>query len=238
LKIAARGFRIYFLVVTLHLVAIAGDDAFMMMASISKALLLPILLVTFFLSTKTFNGTTRNLVLTALLFSWAGDVLLLFQETNPSFFLAGLVSFLIAHICYIFSFIRSVRTNKVSLLSTKPLVILPFVLYGIGFFWLIREGLGEMMMPVIAYECIILVMGLTALNRYQRVDPKSFRQVFTGALLFMVSDSLLAVNKFYFPFIFSSFFIMLTYILAQYFIVSGMVQYFFATNAGESDELL
>lgn len=228
MKIAARGFRIYFLMVTLHLVAIAGDDAFMMMASISKALLLPILLVTFFLSTAAFKGTTRNLVMAALLFSWAGDVLLLFQEKNSSFFLAGLVSFLIAHLCYIFSFTRSVRTNNVSLISRKPLVVLPFVLYGVGFFWLIHGGLGEMMMPVIAYESIILLMGLTALNRYQRVDPKSFRQVFTGALLFMISDSLLAVNKFYFPFFFSSFFIMLTYVLAQYFIVSGMVQYFFA----------
>lgn len=226
-------FNIYFVVAVVHLVAILGGDSYNWLVTSTKPLLLPALMLPFYFSSTAFAGTIRNLVIAALLFSWMGDVVLLFQDRNAIYFLVGLISFLLAHICYIIAFTKGLSTGRKSLLSNKAWLVLIFLAYGIGFFYFIRNGLGEMMIPVIVYECIILLMGITALNRFERVDEKSFQQVFGGALLFMASDSLLAVNKFYAPFLMASFLIMLTYILAQYFIVSGMLQYFFPVNRSE-----
>jgi len=80
-----------------------------------------------------------------------------------------------------------------------------------------------MFVPALIYMIVILLMSISALNRYERVSLRSFTEVFIGALLFMVSDSLLAINKFSQPIPSASFFIMLTYITAQYFIVKGMI---------------
>jgi uncharacterized membrane protein YhhN len=69
----------------------------------------------------------------------------------------------------------------------------------------------------------ILSMAFMTLMRRDQVLPSSYLQVVSGAVLFLVSDSLLAINKFYAPVLYSGFFIMLTYSLAQYFIVSGII---------------
>src|SRR5262245_61343937 len=67
---------------------------------ICKPLLMPVLIFYFLSQAK------NKWIVGALLFSWIGDVLLMFQENNSSFFLFGLVSFLLAHICYIIFFFR------------------------------------------------------------------------------------------------------------------------------------
>ena len=175
----------------------------------------------FFFLTRNDKSVFRKLVLLALLFSWIGDVVLLFQEQHSNFFLIRLVSFLIAHIFYILAFRKTSLSRSTTLLKEKPLLVLLFIAYGAGFFFLIKDGLGTMMVPVIVYMAIILLMGITALNRFRRVGYDSFILVFTGAICFMASDSLLAMNKFYMPFPLSGFFIMLTYIAAQYLIVRG-----------------
>src|SRR5204862_2544366 len=68
---------------------------------ISKPLLMPLLLVFFILQTKFFASSLKKWVVLALLFSWGGDVLLMFESMNGNFFILGLVAFLIAHIFYI-----------------------------------------------------------------------------------------------------------------------------------------
>ncbi|MFM8914325.1 MAG: lysoplasmalogenase family protein, partial [Flammeovirgaceae bacterium] len=66
-------------------------------------------------------------------------------------------------------------------------------------------------------------LSITALFRYGRTTSKSFTYVMMGALLFMTSDSLLAINKFLNPLPLSGISIMLTYCLAQYLIVEGII---------------
>jgi len=211
----------YFLVAVIHLIAILIGEKAEMAVMITKPLLMLLLIVFFFLATKGIRNIFRNLVLLALLFSWFGDVVLMFQERNPNFFLGGLVSFLIAQSCYILAF-RQISTHlSPTLLEQKGWMLIPFVAYGIGFFFLIKGGLGTMRIPVVIYEVIILFMGITAMNRFRRVAYGSFIFVFAGALCFLLSDSLLAVNKFSKPFPFAGFFIMLTYIMAQYLIIRG-----------------
>ena len=70
---------------------------------------------------------------------------------------------------------------------------------------------------------IILAMATSAFLRQGKINSSSYNLVFFGALTFMVSDSLLALNKFYLAFAFADFSIMLTYALAQLLIVKGLL---------------
>jgi uncharacterized membrane protein YhhN len=66
-------------------------------------------------------------------------------------------------------------------------------------------------------------MALQALFRFGYTNKKSFTLIFIGALFFMISDSLLAINKFLTPVPLASLGIMFTYMLAQYLIVEGVL---------------
>ncbi len=83
-----------------------------------------------------------------------------------------------------------------------------------------------MMKPIILVYAISLVgMSLAALNRKGRVGMIEYRWVFLGSLFFVLSDSMIALNKFYFEdgFPYAGFWIMLTYITAQYLIMRGLI---------------
>lgn len=97
-------------------------------------------------------------------------------------------------------------------------------MYAIGLFYLLKNSLGEMLIPVIFYIIVILLMAITAFLRQVKVSKISFVLVFLGAILFVISDSILALNKFYMPLSFSSISIMFSYALAQYFIVMGLLK--------------
>ena len=155
----------------------------------------------------------------ALVFSLIGDVLLMFAGTNELFFIFGLIAFLLAHLVYIKIF--SFNQNKsLNIWAT----IIGFGLYGALFFLLLKDHLGSLLVPVAVYMLVILCMGLFAYRRRGKVSLESFRLVFMGALLFMVSDSILALNKFYIAITSSGFLIMATYSFAQYFIVNGLLK--------------
>jgi uncharacterized membrane protein YhhN len=81
-----------------------------------------------------------------------------------------------------------------------------------------------MRLPVIIYTIVILTMLEAAINRYGKVNRLSFILVLAGAILFVISDSLIALNKFGFPFMFSGVAVMTTYIAAQYLIVAGILK--------------
>ena len=163
------------------------------------------------------------LFLVALVFCWLGDVLLIFVTSNELFFMGGLVSFLIGHIIYIFCY-RQLQGNQnlnELLGSQKVRFAFPIILAGTGLVVILYPSLGELKIPVMVYALAITLMTLSALFRYGRTSKKSFGFIFFGAILFMTSDSLLAINKFKEPFSAAGTLIMLTYCLAQFFIVDG-----------------
>lgn len=166
----------------------------------------------------------KSVVISALFFCWLGDVLLMFVERTELFFIAGLASFLIGHVFYIFCY-RMLRTPGTGgLLPTQRLrFAFPIALAGSGLLTVLFPHLGDMKIPVTVYAVVIVVMSMTALNRYGLTSAESFWSIFMGALLFMLSDSLLAINKFYTPFAASAFFIMATYCAAQWLIVKGII---------------
>lgn len=188
---------------------------------ITKPLLMPCLVWAVY--GNSIAGKQRTLIVTALFFSFLGDSFLLFDYKNPLFFIAGLVSFLITHILYIVYFIR-IKPSRPSLLKISPWIILLVLAYGFGLVYFLYPSLGDLKIPVIVYAVIICSMLLCSIHIYKRVPAVSGRYFIAGALLFVVSDSLLAIHKFHSSFAYGSFLIMLTYCAAQYFIAKGFVQ--------------
>ena len=98
----------------------------------SKPLLLTILSCWFYLSVKNGFTSFAKLIVTALVFSIAGDVFLMFVPNNPSFFLFGLGSFLVTHLLYIFSFVKYKGFKGGFVMKNKWLVV-PVLTYLISF---------------------------------------------------------------------------------------------------------
>ena len=142
----------------------------------------------------------------ALIFSCIGDVLLMLPF---DWFLFGLGSFLIAHFFYIRHFWGVWDREHVPFRWIPTLVI---GIYLAGLLFLLSPILGDLKGPVIVYGLVISAMLLLAFH-----SGRSGYQ--WGACLFVLSDSLLAINKFHTPLPLAGLLVMATYGAAQYLLV-------------------
>ena len=163
-------------------------------------------------------GLNRScwLLLGALLGSLAGDVFLMLSE---HLFIPGLVSFLLAHLCYIALFKQGVGWfgHRGALGGTLAL--------GIGMYAFLWQGglPAALRVPVAVYVVVIALMAAQAWGRHAALRERSSLAVALGACCFMLSDSLLATNRFVQPLPLSQLWVLATYYAAQVLIVSGMV---------------
>ena len=148
----------------------------------------------------------RTLVTLGLVCSLAGDVFLMLPGDR---FIAGLASFLVAHLLYIGAF----ATHGGRLRDWPAAGV--FVLAG-GVLALLWPTLGALRVPVIAYVAVIATMGWQALARFHATGSASARLAAMGAMSFLVSDSALAVRKFRGDFAGSVLVVLGTYWLAQW----------------------
>ncbi|KAF2327273.1 lysoplasmalogenase [Flavobacterium daemonense] len=170
------------------------------------------------------NFPTKNILLLALLFSWIGDVILLFTDLGEIYFILGLVAFLTSHVAYCVLFNKQNKGEIKRNLVRFGIGSVVIGLYLIGMLSFLLPSLGALKIPVIVYASVISIMLLFAFNGYLIWKKPGNLYVFSGAAFFVLSDSILAVNKFYSPIEKSSFFIMLTYLVAQYLIVVGILK--------------
>jgi uncharacterized membrane protein YhhN len=218
----SRIFLISFFIVTgIQLAAILGNWQSIIL--FSKPLIV-LALVGYYLASVTYRSPT---MIRALFFCWAGDVLLMFTEREESFFMAGLLAFLIGHVLYILTYRKhqTAGSNEELLPTQKIRYSFPIILAVTGLIVILMPSLGNLRLPVLIYAIVLMVMLMTALFRYGRTTSESFWLVFAGASLFLISDSLLAINKFYTPIPFAGFLILLTYSAAQYLIVKGIIKH-------------
>lgn len=185
---------------------------------LTKPLLMPALMLFFSINTGHYKGPLKKWVLLALGFSMGGDVLLMFQDRLPDFFLFGLSAFLLAHIFYIF-FFHQLRVSEG--IRGKPLWLIPVVIYYAGLMVWLSPRLGEMATPVRIYGLVISFMLVMALHMLYLRKKEAGRLMLYGALLFVASDSLLAINRFYMSFPLAATSVMSTYGMAQFLIVRG-----------------
>ena len=174
----------------------------------------------------------KRRILPAFLFSWLGDVLLMFTQHNSLFFIFGLLSFLTAHIFYILLFYKTnALTGKKAFITKRPFWIVPFVIYGICVYGVLFTHLnGVMKIAVFIYIVAILTMAAMALNRHGNAHSTSFRLVMFGSLLFVLSDTMIAYNQFVAPIYLEGILVMATYIAAQYLIMRGILWQFEITS--------
>lgn len=177
--------------------------------SLTKPLLVPCLMVLVWLQSRTIRG--HGIILAALFFSWLGDLLLMLP--GEDFFMGGLAAFLSAHVCYIWIFSREATYH--------PLRVLPFLMYvALLLAGPLNGKLPEnLQIPVYSYIIVITSMGIVASLR--NTQRPGYELILIGSILFILSDSFLALNKFSSPLPLSGLWVMLTYGLAQYFIVKG-----------------
>ena len=172
----------------------------------TKPLLLPILVVMYFLQVKSEKAQLDKLFLAGLILSFFGDLFLLFKWG----FLPGLGSFLLAHVFYIISFKKKLQK---SIWKFWPIIL---GLYATILLVFLFPYLKEMKNPVIIYAIVIATMMYNAIKTHNK-------NLIIGALLFLVSDTLLSINLFMQPLIILNLLVMITYILAQWFLVKGIL---------------
>jgi len=129
----------------------------------------------------------KTLVLAGLLFSLVGDIALMFPD---KLFTAGLAAFLAAQVLYILAF-RPLPGHSLSLGTA-----LPFMLYGLLMFFILAPQLGPLKIPVFVYIAAITLMAAFAAGRYIAIGGTKPMLAFAGAVLFLVSDSVLAYDRF------------------------------------------
>ncbi|MBK8721555.1 MAG: lysoplasmalogenase [Saprospiraceae bacterium] len=208
----------YLVVAAIYLVGlIAFSESFNFT---TKPLLLPWLLMAVYIFPTIRN---RTWLFGALLFSWIGDILLLFVYKSQTFFIFGLVSFLIAHLAYILAFkneIKGYHPKK----SLPYFYIILIIGYLLAMWFVLIPTLGGMKIPVILYSIVITTMLAMSIYVDSILDSAASKWMILGAILFVLSDSILAFNKFHSPVPFASLAIMSTYLFAQFALVKGFLQ--------------
>jgi len=194
---------------------------------VCKPLMMVILSSWFFFNSRRYGDRFTLLIQAGLFFSLLGDIALMFQHMDEFFFLIGLSAFLIAHLCYCIAFIHNIsEVGGDDGLAVGFGIAAGIVLFAVIFAWQLVPRLDEgLSIPVISYVAIISAMAILAGFRWMRTFPRSFWMVMIGALFFMLSDSLLATNRFIRTLDWSPAVIMITYAIAQLLIAAGALQH-------------
>jgi len=191
---------------------------------VTKPLIMIWIGVYFLMYSKNIDKAVVRLAIFAFVFSWFGDMFMMFAR-EISFFIAGIISFMAAQVFYIFLFLRTIHlSGKKPYLKKNPFWLLAYLAYGIIMYIFLFPHLSVVLrIAVVIYIVAILTMSATALNRFGNGHPMSFSLVFAGSLFFVVSDSMIAINRFLVAIPYEGLLVMTTYIGAQYLIMRGLL---------------
>jgi uncharacterized membrane protein YhhN len=164
------------------------------------------------LALVTVSGSTGKLLFASLLLCAAGDIAL--EIDADRYFIIGLGFFLIAQIMFIVTFSRDFKMQK----SRIPIIAV-LAVYALAMAIAMTPSLREMAIPVYLYLVVITLMGIFAALR-------AAKNKFTlyGAVSFIVSDSIIAINKFMTPVPAADYLVMVTYYLALFLITLGYLK--------------
>jgi uncharacterized membrane protein YhhN len=187
---------------------------------VTKPLLMPLLLVWLVVVVRPAGGFDIALrwLGVGLAFAWFGDLLLM--GSGDLAFLGGIAGFLVMQVCYLLAF---TSIPGPGLVRAWKIALAPYVLIWIAINLLVSAGVGTLRIPVMLYSAVALAMAVAALDLVIRVPRGLGWRVAWGALLFVLSDALIAVTAFgpleSTPA--TSALVMATYVVAQAMIVTG-----------------
>ena len=179
-----------------------------------KPLTTTLILILAYGTTPPVSSFYQATILLGLFFSLIGDIFLMLPADQ---FITGLVSFLLAHLCYIVAF-----TGR-SGFHTTWWLLAPFMLYGIGIIYLLWSHVGSFKAPVLFYIAVILTMGWQAAEQWRWGEQTGARLALLGAILFIISDSILALDRFYQPFKPAKGLVLGAYYVAQWLIARSVM---------------
>lgn len=202
-------YRLPLMILTLSLVYIfiAPDEPFTFKLFFKLLPMIVIILYAFRIAPEN-KRCVHWFIMLGLVFSMIGDATL-------HWFLIGLVAFFIAHICYAIGFLKVAKFTKRRILAAIPIGIYA-IIFGIFLIPALTDAREQVLaVPVVAYIIIISLMLLATILTGNR--PAQF-----GALLFVISDSILAWNMFVAAVPFAEALVMLPYYAAQFFIAVSL----------------
>lgn len=217
-----QGNFIYLILLVLHCICIYFT--IIELRIVTKILLLPFLMLYLLSFLEKQERIGMLLPILGLFFSFLGDVLL--TASGELFFLLGMGAFILTHICNSLFFIKlpkTARRQKRSLVFVIALVVVTLLCWSVN--KMLKPHLGAFQLPIQVYMIIIACMAMFAVRTFQ--DPEyrvmAIRLFIPGAALFLLSDSVLALNKFLFHQSGWDLLVMFTYGGAQYFLTAGFI---------------
>lgn len=195
----------------LHLTALYWDLE--LLRRLSKLVLIPLLLLVYISSS---NAKPKTTVVLALIFSFLGDALLL--GTSSAFFLSGIAAFLVTQLLYSYTLVKSSAIHPLGVL----LGTIVFGTYAGVFLYFLFPTLGDFTAAISIYALAISSFGILAFQKFYG-HPRKAVGLLLGAALFILSDSMIAVNQFYVNYNYFTIEIMATYLVAQGLIVSYFI---------------
>lgn len=198
------------LVTVLHLGAhLTGADQ---VADVSQWFLMPLLALTLALAAPRPHGRLVRLVLVALGFSWLGDTA---PDVVPEdlAFVTMLGFFAVAQVLYVVAFWPLRRAGVV---GRRPVALVGYAAAFVALVVACAPGAGSLLAPAVVYGALLATMA--ALSTFHRVAG-------IGGALFLVSDSLIALDAFVDGYALPAhgFWVMLTYVAGQALLVAGVL---------------
>lgn len=203
---------LFFSVSFLDIIGVILQDSWLQL--IFKPLIMPSLILLYLVRVKGRNYW----YVAAMFFSFLGDVFLLDKN---NMFLYGIAAFLITQLLYVLIIAKGLTRSD---FKTKALALLPFLIFFIGLINILKDGLGEFLIPVIIYGLAISIFGFVSLLNYLLKKDQASLSLLIGAVLFILSDSMIALHKFYESQAIYPAAIMITYIAAQFLIFGYMIK--------------
>jgi len=193
--------------------------------NILKPLLMPTLIAGYFLLKSDRFKKFDYFIIAALFFSMLGDAFLM-----PYFniFMAGLGAFLMGHIFYLLAFIPDIK-KPIKLDKQKYIrASIGFFFYAFLVIFLLQKLISTHQSPILMvaisiYATVLFSVFLVALLR-NKVNKSSYNFILLGAALFLLSDGLLAINKFVVDIPLQRLWVMGTYTSAQAFLMYGSLE--------------
>ncbi len=221
------GITLYILLLSIHLYAQILGDSFSTLQFITKALLLPTLIL-FLLAQESFSKTSNQkwFIILALVGSFLGDVLLTFNNL----FIVGMVAFMTTHI---FNIIMFNKINGLGQPKSRKLILFTVILiaFCVLIYFKLQAAMGNLIYPILVYMALICSAALMAIHAGGNTKGDLISKLFwfPGMLFFISSDTVLAFNKFdwsiHHPIKNIGLVTMLTYGMAQILLVKGYQLY-------------
>ncbi len=219
---------LFFVITAINLSAEFLDSRWLIYAS--KPLLMIVLSIYLYLETNLSNRYLKY-IFGGFIFSFFGDTFLMFVENDADkahFFLLGLGSFLITHLCYFLAFWTYPNARQNGFVVQKKWIAVLFLFYLVGnSLFLLPDVPSDLQIAVVIYSTMIVSMAVACLNLKDILENSIFQVLFVGVLLFVISDSIIGLNKFkshQIPIPYPRLLIMTFYLASQYLIAKASVK--------------